>query len=232
MGWEALRCAVVGHAVDNRTGPQRRCRDCRARFLAPDGSATRVRHTLSCFLGRHRYQHTDTRDGHREYVCARCGHPLLFTVEGDPYAGSPTFSKRVRYLCGLTGHHVHVVGRRCGLTEYACGCGHPFLKKERGLSRIRHPAACVVAAHWIRYLETRGGYDEYLCGTCGHTFAFVSRRPARPARQASSRTKITPEAAISARASSAESSSRTVTVNGSPKNIRPLMLSMRAFTRT
>ena len=222
MSWAQLTCAVIGHAVDNRRGPQRRCRCCGARYLAKDGSATRVRHTLSCFLGRHRYQRTDRRDGHHEYVCTRCGHPLLFAVGADPHVASATFTKRVRYLCGLTGHRVHVVGHRRGLTEYACGCGHPFLRAEPRLIRIRHPAACVVAAHWIRYVETRAGCDEYLCPTCGHTFSFY----------VSSRTKSTPDPIISARASSADSSSRTLTVNGSPKNIWALTVSMSALTRT
>jgi hypothetical protein len=52
-------CAVWGHHVDNRvfgsaTDRGRVCR-CGSPYLARDGSATHVRHTLSCFLGHHTY---------------------------------------------------------------------------------------------------------------------------------------------------------------------------------
>jgi hypothetical protein len=224
MRWSRLTCAVLGHAVDNRRGdgPQRRCLCCGARYLLRDGSATRVRHTLSCFLGHHTYQRTATRHGHHEYVCTRCGHPLLFKTDSDPYAASRSFTKRVRYLCGLTGHRVHVVCPRNGLTEYACGCGHTFLLARRGLKRVRHPAVCVTTGHYVRFVESRAGHEEYLCRNCGHTFGFY----------VSSRTKSTPEPDRSARASSVESASRTLTVNGSPKNICVLTASMRALMRT
>jgi hypothetical protein len=52
--------------------------------LPVDGRTTRVRHTLTCFLGRHHYRWTDARHGHDEYVCVRCGHPLLFASEANP----------------------------------------------------------------------------------------------------------------------------------------------------
>jgi hypothetical protein len=52
-------------------------------------------------------------------VCTQCGHPLLFDAEHDPYAASPTFKKKVRYLCGLFGHRVRHVATRDGFEEYA-----------------------------------------------------------------------------------------------------------------
>lgn len=242
MSWRRVTCRVLGHAVDNRAfargeGGPRGCVCCGARYLGRDGSATRVRHTLSCFLGHHTYERTATRHGHHEYVCVRCGHPLLFESATDPYAVAGSFAKRVRYLCGLTGHAVHVVCRRRGFTEYACGCGHTFLLEAPGLWRIRHPAVCVMAGHFVRFVEHRAGHDEHRCRNCGHTFGFVagprrSRYVVRVGGQTSSRTNRTPDPDISDRASSVESSSRTFTVNGSPKNICVLTASMRALTRT
>jgi hypothetical protein len=59
-------------------------------------------------------------------------HPRLFALAADPYDTSARFDKRVRDLCGLFGHHVHVVASRSGGTEYACrNCGHPFLSAAR-----------------------------------------------------------------------------------------------------
>src|SRR6185503_1061447 len=97
---------------------RRHCGHCRTAYLPLDGAPTRVRHTLSCFLGRHTYELTDVRHGHDEYVCVRCGHPLLFESGSSPYRAARAFRKKVRYLCGLTGHAVHVVTARGGYTEY------------------------------------------------------------------------------------------------------------------
>jgi hypothetical protein len=231
MKWKELTCAVLGHAVDNRRfarrAGRRRCHGCGAAYLRRDGSATRVRHTLSCFLGRHTYRPTDRRHGHNEYVCVQCGHPLLFESGSDPYRRVASFEKKVRYLCGLTGHAVHVVCARNGFTEYACGCGHTFLLREPSRRRVRHPAVCVAGGHRVGFVEHRAGHDEFRCRDCGHPFGFVP-----PAAQASSRTYSTPAPDRSDRASSVESSSRTVTVNGSPKNICVLTESMSALTRT
>src|SRR6185436_20849368 len=114
----------------------------------------------SCFLGKHDYEKLADRDGCHEYVCTQCGHPLLFDAERDPYAASPTFKKKVRYLCGLFGHRVRHVVTRDGLEEYACFCGHSFLKGESKdsplrasveaglqarLRKVRHPAVCVMS---------------------------------------------------------------------------------------
>ena len=85
-----LSCFLWGHHVDNHvfkqaSGDARRCR-CGSEYLAEDRSLTRVRHTLSCFLGKHDYEKLADRDGCHEYVCTQCGHPLLFDAEQDPYA--------------------------------------------------------------------------------------------------------------------------------------------------
>lgn len=188
-----LSCAVWGHHVDNhvlgQSGPgHRRCR-CGADYLGENLSVTRVRHTLSCFLGKHSYEKLADRDGCHEYVCTQCGHPLLFEASHDPYAASATFKKKVRYLCGLFGHRAKHVATRHGLEEYACFCGHSFLQEAGGTSAwaqsapadkqvpplrtIRHPAICVVSGHFIHFLTRRGGYVEYVCRNCGHPFCFA-----------------------------------------------------------
>lgn len=181
-----LSCAVWGHHVDNHAfrasgTDHRRCR-CGTHYLAEDRSITRVRHTLSCFLGKHGYEKLGDRDDCHEYVCTQCGHPLLFDAEHDPYAATTTFRKKVRYLCGLFGHKVRHVSTRDGFEEYACFCGHSFLKEiyKHGQSSpdpkvIRHPAICVISGHFIHFLTRRGGYAEYVCVNCGHPFCFALR---------------------------------------------------------
>jgi DNA-directed RNA polymerase subunit RPC12/RpoP len=138
-----------------------------------------VRHTLSCFLGHHTYERLSNRHGHHEYVCVQCGHPLLFPADRDPYAAHARFGKKVRYRCGLFGHsQVHLVATRDGFQEYACVCGHTFLKAEAALTRITHPLVCILAGHFIRFVAHRRGYGEYVCRNCGHPFCFagVERR--------------------------------------------------------
>jgi len=170
-----LACAVVGHAVDNQRfaaeGTVKTC-GCGSVILRDDGSETRTRHTLSCFLGHHTYSRIATRHGHNEYMCRQCGHPLLFEVARDPHTAAGSFAKKVRYLCGLFGHRVHVVTERSGRTEYACGCGHSFLKSERSLAKVTHPLVCVALGHFVRFVERRDGYSEHCCRNCGHTFGF------------------------------------------------------------
>ena len=171
-----LSCTVWGHHVDNhvfRQGPaDRRCR-CGERYLRADGSHTRVRHTLSCFLGHHTYIRMADRDAHHEYVCVQCGHPLVFAAVDDPYAAAGQFRKKVRYLCGLFGHRVHRVTTRDGFVEHACHCGHSFLTDDKPHSLIRHPLTCVVAGHFVRFVSSRAGYSEYVCRNCGHPFCFA-----------------------------------------------------------
>ena len=172
-----LGCAVWGHVVDNHVfrqtaGSERRCR-CGAPYLGRDGSPTHVRHTLSCFLRHHTYVRLADRDGVHEYVCVRCGHPLVFPAATDRFANREIFVKKVRYACGLFGHRVHAVASRNGFVEYACHCGHSFLKREGARRRIRHPLICFFRAHRVRFLEHRSGFDEYICTDCGHTFCFA-----------------------------------------------------------
>ena len=172
-----LACALWGHHVDNhlfrqRVRAGRTCR-CGQPYLATDGSHTRIRHTLSCFLGHHTYVRMADRDGHHEYACVQCGHPLLFVASDDPYAAAAEFKKKVRYLCGLFGHRVHEVTAREGFTEYACHCGHSFLKADAPATVIRHPLVCVAAGHFVRFVCARAGYAEYVCRNCGHPFCFA-----------------------------------------------------------
>jgi hypothetical protein len=170
-------CAIFGHRVSNAefAATASRIKHCRCgtAYLHESGETTRVSHTVSCFLFGHHYIWVGERDGHHEYVCRRCGHPLLFGVERDPYEKSGTFKKKVRYLCNLFGHRVHQVSARHGLTEYACDCGHSFLKLESSMGIVKHPLVCFFAGHNIRFIERRRGYGEYLCRHCGHTFYFV-----------------------------------------------------------
>ena len=173
-------CAVWGHHVDNHaferaSGRTRQCR-CGESYLAEDQSLTRVRHTLSCFLGHHTYKRLIDRHGCHEYVCVRCGHPLLFHEDVDPYTTRLTFQKKVRYLCGLFGHRVDTVATRDGFVEYACHCGHTFLRADSGCRTIRHPLVCVLFGHRIGYLARRGGFAEYVCRDCGHPFCFADPR--------------------------------------------------------
>ena len=177
---KAISCALWGHVVDNQAfsdarGPTRRCR-CGAEYLGDDGSKTHVRHTLSCFLRHHTYVRLADRDGVHEYVCVRCGHPLVFRAGSDRFAGRGRFAKKVRYACGLFGHRVEAVARRNGFVEYACHCGHSFLKSEAGAEKVRHPLQCFFTAHRIRYLTSRNGFAEYVCDDCGHPFCFAEQK--------------------------------------------------------
>jgi hypothetical protein len=172
-----LSCRLWGHVVDNEVFTRasvgvRRCR-CGVDYLPEDGRTTHVRHTLSCFLRHHTYVRLDDRDGAHEYVCVRCGHPLVFAARSDRFAGETRFAKKVRYACGLMGHRVDVVAARDGFVEYACHCGHSFLKPAGSGRKIRHPLRCFFRAHRIRYVAARRGYAEYVCEDCGHPFCFA-----------------------------------------------------------
>ena len=83
------------------------------------------------------------------------------------------FSARVRYLCNLFGHQVHAVTERAGFSEYACECGHNFLKRAQRLKRVTHPLICLLVGHFVSHVEQRGSYGEYVCRNCGHTFLFA-----------------------------------------------------------
>jgi hypothetical protein len=141
-------CWAWGHAVDNRVYRlrTRACTRSARECLGDDNGVVRVGHTLSCFLRHHTYERVGVRDGHAEYACARCGHPLLFALGADPYDTSARFDKRVPYLCGLFGHHVHVVASRGGGTEYA------GLLLPRPLDQVRR---CASRVRRIRMSELR-----------------------------------------------------------------------------
>jgi hypothetical protein len=173
-------CALWGHHVDNHvfeqaTARSRHCR-CGTEYLREDGSLTHVRHTLSCFLGHHVYKRLIDRDACHEYVCVQCGHPLLYPADADPYTSALQFRKKVRYLCGIFGHRVTLAANRDGCSEYACHCGHSFLKAGRATATIRHPLSCTLRGHWIRFVTSRAGFAEYVCETCGHPFCFADAR--------------------------------------------------------
>lgn len=91
-----------------------------------------------------------------------------------PFTDRQSFTKKVRYLCGLFGHRVQEVAVRDGFTEYACHCGHSFLKRTSGETKIRHPLLCFFRAHRVRFLAKRCGYAEYVCEDCGHPFCFAA----------------------------------------------------------
>lgn len=178
-----LVCWIWGHAVHNELFAHggRACTRCGRPMLRDDGAVVRVGHTLGCFFVKHTYERVTDRHGHTEYACVRCGHPLLFEVGGDPYADRGVFDKRVRYRCGLFGHHVHRVTERGGGTEYACGCGHTFVHHPAAKTLVRHPLRCVLLGHWIAFVERRGSFSEYACRACGHPFLFRAGRGVSPA---------------------------------------------------
>jgi DNA-directed RNA polymerase subunit RPC12/RpoP len=181
--WLRISCRLWGHVVDNdvfrrSAGERRHCR-CGVEYLAEDGRRTHVRHTVSCFLRHHTYVRLADRGGVHEYVCVRCGHPLVFPSGTDRFAGAAHFTKKVRYACGLFGHRVTAVAARQGFVEYACHCGHSFLKHAAGERKVRHPLRCFFQAHRIRFVTHREGYAEYVCDDCGHPFCFVVQSEAR-----------------------------------------------------
>lgn len=171
----SAKCTLLGHKVDHtRITPKARtpCVRCGAAILDQGPTASRVAHTLSCFFGWHHYVACAKRAQHNEYVCERCGHTLLFELHSDPHSSHNKFKKKVDYLCGLLGHRVHVVRKDSKITEYACRCGHPFVKAQADLNMIRHPMSCVVLGHYIAINDTRGPWAEYVCLRCGHPFCF------------------------------------------------------------
>lgn len=177
-----LVCAVWGHAVHNQAFARdgRACTRCGRHLLWDDDEVIRVGHTLSCFLRHHTYEEVVRRDGHTEYACVRCGHPLLFRTDADPYAGRDRFAKKVRYLCGLFGHRVHAVTERGHGTEYACHCGHTFVHQPGGRDMVHHPLTCVLLGHWVSFIGARGSFSEYACVTCGHPFLFAQHLAIEP----------------------------------------------------
>ncbi len=168
-------CALFGHKVHHTKISRDACATCArcgASILETGNSVSHVAHTLSCFFGKHQYIPITTRANHHEYVCEKCGHSLLFEIARDPYASLGKFKKRVNYACGLFGHRVHVVAQRSKVIEYACRCGHSFVKSQTAMKVIRHPLACVLLGHVIVDNEVRDEWAEYICRRCGHPFYF------------------------------------------------------------
>jgi predicted RNA-binding Zn-ribbon protein involved in translation (DUF1610 family) len=171
----SVRCTLLGHKVYHTRIASEACTACTrcgAAILDRGHRGSRIAHTLSCFLGTHHYVPIATRAAHHEYICEKCGHSLLFESARDPYEGSIRFKKRVNYACGLFGHHVHVVATGLKATEYACQCGHSFVKTQAALTMIRHPLACVLLGHLVTANQIRGHWAEYTCRRCGHPFYF------------------------------------------------------------
>jgi len=173
FNWISRRwlCALFGHSILQAS--TFKC-DCGASILQKD-SVTRIRHVVSCFLFGHTYRHTAKRCRHNEYACIVCGHPLLFKGSIDPYRYKKQFLKRVRYACNLFGHAVHQVTRFDEFMEYACHCGHTFLRRNVNLVFINHPLICLFAGHFIYPARTSNKHSEFICKNCGHTFLFPNR---------------------------------------------------------
>ena len=170
----SIRCALLGHEVHHTVITRNGCSPCArcGAAILDQKNVSRVGHTLSCFFGKHHYVPIATRAAHHEYVCEKCGHPLLLELDRDLYASQSKFNKRVNYACGLLGHRVHVVTTGSKATEYACLCGHSFVKAQAGFTVIRHPLACVLLGHLVVANEIRGQWAEYVCQRCGHPFYF------------------------------------------------------------
>ena len=171
----SVSCTLLGHKVDHTRISKDNftpCARCGTAILDRGLTISRVAHTLSCFFGWHHYVAVGMRAAHHEYVCERCGHSLLFELARDQYSSRDKFNKKVDYACGLFGHRVHVVATGSNATEYACRCGHPFLKSQPALTVIRHPLKCVLLGHFVTLNELRGEWTEYVCIRCGHPFCF------------------------------------------------------------
>jgi hypothetical protein len=171
----SAKCALLGHKVDHTRIARNSCTPCArcsAAILDRGPAASRVAHTLSCFFGWHHYVAIGKRAQHNEYICEKCGHPLLLESGSDPHSNHHKFKKKVDYVCGLLGHRVHVVKKGSTATEYACRCGHPFVKAQADLKIIRHPLKCVVLGHYVTVNDTRDAWAEYVCLRCGHPFCF------------------------------------------------------------
>lgn len=175
VGYASVRCRLLGHKV-HYTRIDRSaftpCARCGVAILDEGPNISRVAHTLSCFFGWHHYVLIDKRSGHNEYACEKCGHPLLLALSSDTSSKVKRFKKRVNYACGLFGHRVHTVKTESTSTEYACRCGHSFVKTQTELTVIRHPLRCVLLGHSLTVNAVRGEWTQYVCFHCGHPFLF------------------------------------------------------------
>ncbi len=167
-------CFFLGHQFDNRsTSVTGQCH-CGEPLLQADGSAVHVRHNLACLFGGHRYEKIGERDGHGEYICTSCGHPMLFALAVSSYARHDQFRKFVQPRCGVAGHPVHTITMRGGMSEYACDCGHSFLLPQKELTKVRHPLICLLTGHSIKPFARLDGVREFRCENCGHPFCLTA----------------------------------------------------------
>jgi DNA-directed RNA polymerase subunit RPC12/RpoP len=166
-------CFFFGHdvSVQSLHEHDQSC-SCGEAVLSEGNPETHVRHNLKCFFGGHKYAKIGVRDGHAEFVCEDCGHPLLFKINDEKYGSHDEFHKPVSYGCIFRGHRLHLVAKRQGLFEYACDCGHSFLLDEANRQRFWHPLICFFAGHFIRLQSKREGMSEFRCRNCGHPFCF------------------------------------------------------------
>lgn len=167
-------CFLFGHDVSAHSLQHHHnsC-SCGKAVLHEGNSEIHVRHNLKCFFGGHQYIKAGVRDGHAEFVCEDCGHPLLFRINNEKYGSHDNFHKSVSFGCIIRGHRLHVVAERQDLFEYACECGHSFLLGEANRQRFWHPLICFFAGHFIRLQEGREEMLEFRCRNCGHPFCFV-----------------------------------------------------------
>jgi predicted RNA-binding Zn-ribbon protein involved in translation (DUF1610 family) len=124
---------------------------------------------LGCILFGHSVDNSrfgcDARGSSRVCLC------------GSAYLQNGGEETRIRHtvscFTNLFGHRVHAVTERAGFSEYACECGHNFLKRAQRLKRVTHPLICPLVGHFVSHVEQRGSYGEYVCRNCGHTFLFA-----------------------------------------------------------
>ena len=166
-GHSKLSCILLGHQAADRC-------DCRREPFAENGAVRHIRHVLSCFLGGHQFVKLGSRLSHNEYLCHACGHQLLLRSDRDPCREDVSFWRRPQYFCSVFGHRVQPIGKRYGLVEYVCGCGHSFMNRRVALKKIKHPVTCTLFGHFVRFLGRRDGCSEYLCKVCGHTFCYAT----------------------------------------------------------
>lgn len=174
--YHAVICSLFGHRSGNLKfgSPQSGSKQCSCglRILQENNAETRIRHVPSCFLLGHNFTKIGERNGHYEYGCRSCGHPLLIETARGSYTNVNSLHKRPRYVCGFFGHKVHKVIERNNFIEYACHCGHSFLKAQNDMIEVKHPIICLFAGHFVRFVGRRGNNPEYMCRNCGHTFYY------------------------------------------------------------
>ena len=149
MGMSRLSCFLWGHHVDNHVfkqsdGGGRRCR-CGADYLAEDRSITRVRHTLVVLSRQARL-----REARRSRRLPRiCLHPVRASSAIRRGARSVRGVADIQEEGALPLRALRSPrpprGDSRRLEEYACFCGHSFLKNVEEappshVDKIRHPA--------------------------------------------------------------------------------------------